>query len=160
MEHLCVKSAVLHLDLSSVSFACQCHLACGSGAMPHVTDEDFTPLIQVVAWFTLAAILFSFVARAITKAAAIRAINLDDYLVTCSTVSDQRHMFVTALLILCLHSDICYRSDSCRTCRGAGWAWQARAHFERRSDRRHPEGLCTKSNHICPSLINLGVVCL
>ena len=52
-----------------------------------ISGDNETPLIQVITWFLLAISVLSIIARAFTKAAVIRYISVDDYLVPVAAVS-------------------------------------------------------------------------
>ena len=49
--------------------------------------DDYTPVIQVIVLFLLITCIIGFTARGATKAAVVRSISLDDYLVSISLVS-------------------------------------------------------------------------
>ena len=45
-----------------------------------------TSVIQVITWFSLAAVLFSLAARAVVKVVTVKTVSLDDYLISLSVV--------------------------------------------------------------------------
>lgn len=49
--------------------------------------DDYTQVIQVVVWFLLITCVIGVTARGATKAAVVRSISLDDYLISISLVS-------------------------------------------------------------------------
>ena len=63
-------------------------------SMPHVNSENFSPLIEIITYFCLAASAFAVSARFVTKYFVIHVISLDDYFVVLSLVCSRTHRVI------------------------------------------------------------------
>ena len=52
-----------------------------------ITNSDKTPLVEIFVWISFAILCFAVVARLTTKAATLRKLQLDDFLILFSLVS-------------------------------------------------------------------------